>query len=247
MEQQMSELGQELVRTQQLLTQPPQPAPQSTVLGQDHKNVITDDDVREFGTDIIDLTRRVALGTLGPEIENLRAENARLTQRVQSTGKRELFATLDNAVPKWRAINEDVRFINWLRLPNIYTGRVRQQMLNEAVAGADAPKAIALFRDFINEVNATGQQAPSVQHEQPAPAPAPREPALALDTLAAPGRARPASGDSQVPSEKPVYSRAQIAQFYRDKNRGIYAGREAEVVAFENDLGLAQREGRIRG
>jgi hypothetical protein len=50
-----------------------------------------------------------------------------------------------------------------------------------------------------------------------------------------------------VPADKPIYSRADIAKFYDDKRRGLYAGRNADADNFEADLTAAQREGRIRG
>lgn len=245
MEEQMRQLGEELVRTQNLIQQPApasaQPAPR------DHGNLITDEDRANYGDELIDLASRAARAAVTPELEQLRAENQRLTQRVTHTGKKELFSVLDRGLPNWRQINTSVQFKAWLRLPNVYTGQVRQQMLNAAVNGAEAPKVLALFKDFLAEAAATGQTAPAPQIEQPQPLPAPRTPAVDLETLAAPGRARPASGDSQVPVEKPIYSRAQISKFYDDKRRGFYAGRDAEVAAFEADLTVAQREGRIRG
>jgi len=250
MEQQMQELGQELVRTQNLVAQmqgAPQQQPQNNQpRTSNHGNLITEEDRTAYGDELLDVVRRTALSTISPELEALRAENQRLTERVQHTGKRELFATLDARQPNWRAINRDPRFINWLRLPNIYTGQIRQDMLKAAVDGAEAPKVLALFKDFLAEAMATGLIAPPAQNEQPTPQPAPHEPALRLDALAAPGRARPASGDSQVPTEKPTYSRADISQYFRDKQRGLYAGREAQAAAFEADLTAAQREGRIR-
>lgn len=246
MEQQMTELGQELQRTQQLLNSGDTHAPAPTPSGQTHKNLITEGDREAYGDELIDLARRAAMETVGPEIENLRAENKRLTERVGSTGKREMFGQLDRAVPQWRQINKHPHFLSWLRLPNVYTGTIRGDMLNSAVAGAEAPKVIALFRDFIAEANATGQQAPAAREEHPAVTPAPREPALSLDALAAPGKARPASGDGQVPPEKPLYSRAQISKFYDDKRKGLWAGRETEANQIEQDIIVAQGQGRIR-
>lgn len=247
LEGQMRELGQELVRTQNMLAtvQQAPPAPQQAQRGQDHGNLITDEDKANYGDELIDLIQRGAQAAVTPELERLRADNAKLTQRVQNTGKRELFERLDRDLPNWRVINKDTRFLAWLRLPNVYTGQLRGNMLKAAVDGANAPQALQVFKDFLAEAHATGMIAPAQQIEQQAPL-VPRTPALALDALAAPGRARPASGDSQVPAEKPIYSRADIAKFYDDKRRGFYAGRDAEVQTFEADLTAAQREGRIR-
>lgn len=247
MEQQMSELAQELVRTQNQLAAAQQTQPVNHGTSQpSNNNLITDEDRANYGDELIDLARRAAMSSVAPELDRLREDNQRLTNRVQSTSKRELFTTLDGRLPQWREINKDVRFKSWLRLPNVYTGQLRSEMLKVAVDGANAPQVLQLFKDFLTEAQATGQMAPAQQQEQQVQ-PVPRQAAVALETLAAPGRARPASGDSQVPTEKPIYSRAQITQLYRDKQRGLYAGREADFAANERELEAAQREGRIRG
>lgn len=247
MEEQMRQMAVELTRTQELVqtahagTTLPKPT-----LGHDHSNLITDEDREQYGDSLIDLARRAAKDAMTPEMDALRQENARLTNQVRSTGKRELFATLDRQVPNWRAVNKSVQFNSWLRLPNVYTGAIRGSMLKAAVDGAEAPKVIALFQDFLAEAAATGQLAPAAPVEQQPNTGAPRIPAVNLESLAAPGKARPASGETQMPTDKPIYSRAQISQFYRDSNRGLYAGREAEYRAQEADFQAAMREGRIR-
>lgn len=249
MEEQMRQLGQELVRTQALVGQQ-QPATQQPPSS--HEQLITEEDRANYGDELIDLTRRAAREAVSPELEQLRRDNAKLNQQVSVSSKRELFQSMDQHLPNWRVINKDVRFLAWLRLPNIYTGQIRGNMLKEAVNGAEAPKVLQLFKDFLTEAAATGQTVPAAQTEQrPAAAtqqqPSPHAPAVDLATLAAPGRARPASGDGQVPTEKPIYSRADISKFFDEKRRGLWAHRLADAQAVENDLTAAQREGRIRG
>jgi hypothetical protein len=124
------------------------------------------------------------------------------------------------------------------------SGRVRQQLLNEAISAADAPRVISFFRGFLQEEQATGHIEPSPAVQQ---APPPRTPAVDLGSLAAPGRARPATGgDASVPPDKPIYSRAQVKQLYEQHRKGAYVGREAEWARLEADMFAAQREGRYR-
>ncbi len=122
-------------------------------------------------------------------------------------------------------------------------------MLNAAFQAADAPRVAAFFKGFLAEEVATGN-APAPQPEPGITSP-PRQAAVSLDTLAAPGRAKPASGDSSVPADKPVFTHAQIAQFYRNTReaglgKGPYAGREADRKRDEVAIFTAQAEGRIR-
>lgn len=246
MEVQMGDLARELQHVQSQLTQQVQ-QPVHQVSQPVHNNLITDADREAYGDELIDLARRAAQSAVAPELDDLRARNESLTKQVRSEAKRGLFAKLDGQLPQWRQINQDVRFKSWLRLPNIYTGQVRQEMLRAAVDGAEAPKVLQLFKDFLTEATATGQMPTAQPQEQPAQQQPPREAAVSLEALASPGRARPASGDSQVPSEKPIYSRADITRFYDEKRRGLWANRIKEAQDFENDLSAAQREGRIRG
>ena len=117
-------------------------------------------------------------------------------------------------------------------------------MLNTAFRAADAPRVIAFFKGFLNEEVATGQQpAP-----QPPASPQTRTAAVPLDTLAAPGRAKPATGadSTSAPADKPIITRAQIAAFYDQVRRGAYAGRDADKARDEAIIFAAQREGRTR-
>lgn len=63
-----------------------------------------------------------------------------------------------------------------------------------------------------------------------------------LASLAAPGRAHSAGGQ---PAEKPVYTAAEITKFYTDVAAGRWRGREQQQSAIDQDIMMAQREGRI--
>lgn len=119
-------------------------------------------------------------------------------------------------------------------------------MLDAAYQAADAPRVLAFFTGFVNdEAIAAGNVAPAPTPEPPQ---APRQAAVPLERLAAPGRARPAGGSDapNVPADKPTFTRKQISVFYNDVRRGAYAGREAEKAAREREIFSAQNEGRVR-
>lgn len=242
LQEQMTALGDELMRTQQLVRQAPPERQQPKPTPQKH---ITDKDTETYGEDLIDVARRAALDAVSPEIEGLKGENQQLKQKLTQTAKQTMYDQLSQAVPNWRQINQHPRFKAWVSLPDVYSGSVRNKLLNAAVQAADAPRVIAFFNGFLREEQATGQSPQPTP--APAAAPAPRDPALDLAGLAAPGRAKPASGDSHVPAQKPIYNRTQIAEFYRDVRQGRYAGREADKAKEEAAIFLAQREGRVRG
>jgi hypothetical protein len=243
MQEQMSQMGDELMRMQQILQQR---GSQQTTQQPVTKKLLTDEDVKTYGPELIDLARRAGLEAVGPELEASQTEIRQLKQSISRSAQAGVQQTLDRDVPTWREINLDPRFKQWLRLPNIYSGRIRHQMLSDAYQAANAPLVAQLFRDFIDDEEATGNYEPAPTAEQP-PKPAPRKAAVPLETLAAPGRAKPAGGEPTAPADKPRFSRTQIQRFYSTVRQGGFLGREVEKDRQEQEIFLAQREGRVTG
>lgn len=242
MQEQMTMMGEELSRTQNVLMQL---QGSNTTTAAPTTSLITPKDEQDYGKDLIDLTRRAALDAVQPKLTKLEEENSQLRQQVTQSSQMGVAQLLDREVPNWREINRDVRFKNWLSLRNVYSGVVRKRELDAAYQAADAPRVLAFFKGFVSdEAIATGSGDPAPSTEQPAPAP--RQAAVALENLSAPGRARPAGGDTPTPADKPIFTRAQIARFYSDVRRGMYTGRDKEKAAFEQALFAAQGEGRVR-
>jgi hypothetical protein len=57
--------------------------------------MITKDDVENYGSELIDMTRRAAVEAVGPELAQLRAENAALRNATQRTQRVEIERALD--------------------------------------------------------------------------------------------------------------------------------------------------------
>lgn len=208
------------------------------------QDYITEQDVQNYGSELIDLTQRAAAQVVAPQLQRIEEENARLREQLAREARRGLDQQVELAVPNYREIDRNPRWHDWLLGIDVFSGRVRQQLLNEAISSASAPRVISFFKGFLQEEVATG-------HREPAPssmATLAREPAVPLVALATPGRARPATGgDTAVPSNKPTYTRAEIARLYDQQRRGAYAGREAEWARQEADIIAAPLEGRVRG
>lgn len=241
MQEQMAELGDELVRTQQSIRQP-QPEPQRQQAPP--QSLVTDEEIKTYGPELIDLVQRAARAAIMPDLRNLHNGVDQVNKRVQGVSANTLYQNLDRHVPTWREINVNPRFKVWCSLRDVYSGALRGKLLNAAFQAADAPRVVAFFNGFLAEEQATGQLPdPSLQP----PSPAPRTAAIPLDMLTAPGRAHPAGGDNpNLPVDKPIFTRAQIAAFYADIRRGSYVGRDPEKQQMEQSIFLAQREGRVR-
>jgi hypothetical protein len=238
MQEQMSMLGDELLNTQQ--QRPPQSASQAPP-----PVYITEQDVQNYGPELLDFTQRAATQAVAPQLQNLQQQNIELQQRLAQEARHRLDQAVAYAVPNYLEIDRDPRWHNWLLGIDVYSRRVRQQLLNEAIATANAPHVIQFFKGFLTEEAATGHRVPEPQSQQ---ATLPRtDPAIPLATLAAPGRTRSATGgDSSMPPEKPLYTRALLRQLYEQHRKGAYNGREAEWARIDADIIAAGREGRIR-
>jgi hypothetical protein len=242
LQEQMTQLGDELVRTQQASARPAggreiapvTPAPK----------LLTPEDESNYGPELIDFATRAAKQAIAPELEAIKQENQQLKKTVTQSAQNRALATLGEAIPNWRAINHSAEFKTWLRSRDVYSSRVRHELLNEAHAAANAPRMIAFFKGFLAEAQATGQIDPQTPLEQPQPVP--RQAAIPLERLAAPGKAKPAAGNSSVPADKPVITRAQISKFYANVRAGHYVGRDAEKAADEAIIFAAQADGRVR-
>jgi hypothetical protein len=241
LQQQITELGDELVRTQQLLRAPQPQQPQNQP-----QRLLTEEDEATYGPELISMAQRAAMEALQPTIEALQRENVELKKGQNRTTGLTVNQIVDREVPEWRAISADPRWKDWLRKRDLYSNAVRGQLLERAYQAADAPRVVAFYKGFLQEEAATGQREPApAQTEQPPVAP--RQAAVPLETLAAPGRARPASGGTQAPADKPIFTHKQISEFYSNVRKGAYTGRQADKDRDEAAIFAAQREGRVRG
>jgi hypothetical protein len=240
MQEQMVQLGNELVHAQQ---QPAARQEQPQQRSVEAPRYLTEKDVQDYGSDLVNFTQRAAAEAMAPQILAIEQQNRELQARLAQEARARLDMRVEAAIPQFRDIDRDPRWHRWLLGIDMLSGRVRQTLLDEAISAADAPRAISFFRGFLNEEFATGHIEPAFNSQQPA---APREAAVPLASLAAPGRARPTTGgDFGGLPESRLYTRAQIAQLYTAHRKGAYVGREAEWNRQEADIIAAGREGRV--
>ena len=209
---------------------------------------LTDKDREDFGEDFLDAASRAAEEKLGPYISKLEGMVRQLGGSVQSVAdttaknaQQNMYAYLDDELPNWRNVNRDQKFIAWCNLQDPYSGAIRMDMLKDAYQKSDAVRVLRFFKGFLSDeaasdpVNRGKPETPAV-NRTPGKVP--------LSEFAAPGRAKaPAATD--VPGEKETITRAQIAAFYRDVNKGKYRGNEAEKNRLEAEIFKAEAEGRV--
>jgi hypothetical protein len=234
MQEQMNLQNQELQRLIARVDQrPPEPV-----------RTITPEDEKTYGPELIDLARRAAREELQPQIEQARQESQRSAQRSQGIAEQDVRNQLDAQLPNWRSINTDPSFLQWLSLPDLYSGGVRRGLLTQAFRAASAPRVLAFFKGYLAEAQATGQL-PAQQTTAATSVPT-RQAAVSLDTLVSPGRAQPAPGSDGQPPEAPIFTHRQIREFYTNEGRARYVGRQADRDADEKLIFEAQKAGRVR-
>ena len=222
------------------------PAASATVPELDAEKLITPEEAADYGEDFLKVVGKRAREEMAPIVKGYQAKIAELEQKlngvsgaVQQTSHEKLLSKLDENLPQWRDLNTNEGFIDWLRLPDPYSGAIRHDMLKAAYAQGNVSRVLAFFNGFLAEeaVVAPAGQEPDAQVT--------KVPKVPLASLAAPGRAKTAASAS-APAEKPVITRAQIATFYADLAAGKYRGRDAEKNKAEAMIFEAQRDGRIR-
>lgn len=210
------------------------------------ERLITEEEAADYGEDFLKVVGKRAREELAPIINGYKDEIAKLQKQlegfngfVQQDAQQKLLSKLDEKLPNWREVNTNQEFLDWLRLPDPYSGAIRHDMLKAAYAQGDAHRVLAFFNGFLSEEAAVapvgGEPDKSVT----------RVPKVPLQDLAAPGRAKTAAAGS-APAEKPIITRAQVAAFYADVAAGRYRGRDDAKNKAEAEIFAAQRDGRIR-
>lgn len=210
------------------------------------ESLITPEEAADYGEDFLKVVGKRAREEMAPVIQGYEAKIKELEVRlqgvngaVQQTSHEKFLVTLDQKLPDWRQLNTNDEFLDWLRLPDPYSGAIRHDMLKAAYAQGDANRVAAFFNGFLAEEAAV---APANAEPDVTVTKVPKVP---LQSLAAPGRAKTAAS-ANAPAEKPIFTRSQIAVFYADVAAGKFRGRDAEKNKAEAQIFDAQREGRIR-
>jgi hypothetical protein len=157
-------------------------------------NYLTQDDIANYGTDLIDVTQRAALHAVAPHLQNLEQQNAELQRRLAQEARRNLDQRVERAVPNFREVDRDPNWHQWLLGVDALSGCMRQQLLNGAVASGSESRIAAFFRKFQQEAGTSGSQT------------------------------SPTRGRSQAHTGKPVYSREQIGRLYEQHRKGVLVG-----------------------
>lgn len=198
-------------------------------------------DEQVFGADMVEMVNRYAQRTFAAaqqridqvvsgfeqRIAALEQNVSGVSQRTEKTMESQFYATLEQLVPDWRAVNVTPEWLEWLGTVDEVYNVPRQTALDVAFERRDAPRVAAVFKQFTKSK----------------PAKAATE---TMSTLVSPseGGGGPVTPPPQQQA-KPMFSQKAVQQFYMDVARGRYRDRDAERVRLETEIDTAAREGRI--
>lgn len=225
-------------------------------------SLIKDEEIKEFGADLIDVQRRVAREEIASAVEaevarRLQPVTQQVTQvaqaatqtakRVSQQDEQTLLEYMTKECPTWPTLNKDQNFVAWLDQTDPFSGMVRGEMLAQAYKSHDGPRVVTFFNGYLKEhaaVTPTPTPAPAAGTPNKA-APAPQR---TLEQLVTPGTPKTGAAGTQDGSGKRVWTGAEIGKFYADKAAGRYNSTtgKAKAEAMEADIFAAQAEGRVR-
>jgi hypothetical protein len=203
------------------------------------KSEVDPRDVESFGSDLVDMVRRVSQQAQGDtaqidstveafkqRIEQLERETQEAAQAVVRAAEKAFFDRLAKQVPEWESVNESDEFLSWLASIDPVYGISRQSGLNEARKSLNADWAVSVFRAF-----------------ESTRSPAPTAAANPLSKQVSPRAV--ASPTPTQQADQGIISQKYITDFYGDQTRGKYRGRDDEAQRIEQVINQAMAEDRI--
>jgi len=181
-------------------------------------------------------------GTLVDTIEKLRTDNATLAQQLKSisgdiTDDRQAnaqanydgyMAEVSGNITKlggnFSDLNSDPKFLNWLRQYPEGEAESRHAKLLRAESGQNSAATMEIFTEYLRPTQKQKPKPPT-PNVQPPPSPT-------------------ASGIPVQPEGR-MWTRAEISQFFQDKVKGVFKGKEEEAAQIEADIHAAPGQGRV--
>jgi hypothetical protein len=189
---------------------------------------------------------------LQSEIESLKSALQAQGQKGQQNARAALYQYMDThpvlgtAAVDWKEINNDDDFVEWVKYPDVMSGRTRKSLLQEAYDTNDAPRFAAIFESFLREAGRYPAPAASRPNGNGSASHEPPVSGNGLERYAAPGPARTAPAPSGTPAAQEIFTTGDITRFYADKRLGKWKGREKEMEDYERRIFAASNSNRVR-
>ena len=199
------------------------------------EKLVTDADVEAFGSDLIDVQRKVAREVAAEfrgELDAMRAENEKLREQLTSTGTQVSEASFEQRlyrmVPDFEAVNADPKWISWLNEVDPLLRAPRSSVAQQAFNRGDAEGVahyVALFKKNTSPVEPTADKTDELERQiQPN---------------------RSAASTPPTSQKGKVYTNADIEKMFRKATDLGIKGRGEEAKKLEAEIDAAFMEGRV--
>lgn len=208
------------------------------------ERLVTDEEIAEYGPELVDIVRRAAKEELSPELARIKAENERLQARLEGMGetvadttRQRMLNEMDTRLLNWREINQSPDFLAWLQEPDPYSGQRKQDMLTSAFNNNDVNRTCVFFERYNSETEAINTEEPAT-----------RSPQVDVDKLVAPGTPRSGGAPRVQQADTKVWTEREISQFYNDAAKGKYRSErgKAEKERIEKQIHAAAMSNRVK-
>jgi hypothetical protein len=179
---------------------------------------LTPQEIHDYGEEFLNVVGKKAREVTAGQVSQLASQVHQFNSQLHGQARQGMKAEMDRALPNWRQVNEDPRFLEWLGVRHEFVGRTRHELLQEAWASNDASRVLAIFRDYAG--GAARAAGPTFQG---------RDGRFYRGTV----------------GEPPVMTRQEIELHYHNHMRGRVS--DEEHRKFEARMEAAAKAGRISG
>lgn len=215
---------------EQSKSKPPAPVEMSSTLSDDDRATLEKEDISPEVVNVINklINAAVENGTkpLADRVGN--TEKTVIEQRTMSFQDKVLSGIKQQTGKTYEEINGDAAFSAWLDQPLPYVGITRRNVGERASKDGDSATFIQLYVDFVN----------SSGNPSKVKKPNPLEKEIEPES----------SNATETPltyQQDKAWTRAEVAKFYTDVTKGLYAGKEAEANKIDESIKLADSRGLI--
>ena len=197
--------------------------------------LVTDADVEAFGSDLIEVQRKVAREVAAEfrgELDAMRVENEKLREQLTSTGTQVSEASFEQRlyrlVPDFEAVNADPKWISWLNEVDPLLRAPRSSVAQQAFNRGDA-EGVAHYVAMFKQTVAPAEQRTDKTEE--------------LERQLQPNR-----GATSAPSASPkgkVYTNSDIEKMFRKAADLGTKGQSDAAKKLEAEIDAAYMEGRV--
>ena len=199
------------------------------------EKLVTDADVEAFGSDLIEVQRKVAREVAAEfrgELDAMRAENEKLREQLTSTGTQVSEASFEQRlyrmVPDFEAVNADPKWIAWLNEVDPLLRAPRSSVAQQAFNRGDA-EGVAHYVSLFKQSNKPVEPTADKTNE--------------LELQIQPNRS--ATSTPPTSQKGKIYTNADIEKMFRKATDLGVKGRTDEAKKLEAEIDAAFMEGRV--